>query len=76
MAVSIVMTILFILSLSINLLVLAVWRYKKRKTKGENAKVSEFEIEGNPCYEATEVKQMGDNETHLYEMVQEKRGKQ
>ena len=70
------MTTLFIVSLSINMIVLAVWLYKKRKTRDKNTKVSEFEVEGNPCYEATEMKQMGDAETHMYEMVREKRDQQ
>ena len=55
------------------MIVLAVW---KKKARDQNSKVSEFEIEGNPCYEATEMKQTDDAETHMYEMVQEKRGKQ
>ena len=58
------------------MIVLAVWLYKKRKTRDKNTKVSEFEVERNPCYEATEIKQVGDAETHVHEMVQEKRGQQ
>ena len=52
---------------------LAVWRQKK-KTRD---KMSDFEVEGNSCYDATEMqKQMGDAETHVYEMVREKKGNQ
>ena len=76
MSIAITRTTLFIVSLSINLIVLAVWHYKKRKTRDKNIKASEFEVEGNPCYEATEMKKIGDAETHVYEMVREKRGQQ
>ena len=55
------------------MIVLAMWLYKKRQARDKNTKVSEFKVEGNPCYEATEMKQMGDAETHVYEMVREKR---
>ena len=76
---SIVITIMvtsFIVSLSINMIVLTARLYKKRKTTDKNTKLSEFEVEGNPCYEATEMKQMGNAETHVYEIVREKRGQQ
>ena len=78
LSIAITLAILFIVSLSINMNVLAVWLSKKRKTRDKSAKVSEFEIEGNPCYEATEMKQTHDTEAecHVYEMVREKRGKQ
>ena len=70
------LAVLFIVSLTINMIVLAVWFYKKRKTRDKNAKVSEFEIEGNPCYETTQMKQTDDAQAHVYEMVREKRDKQ
>ena len=34
---------------------------------GENGQRSEFEIEGNLCYEATEMKQSSESEAHVYE---------
>ena len=78
LSIAITLAILFIVSLTINMIVLAVWLHKKRKTRDKRSKVSEFEIESNPCYEATQMKQTDDAETecHLYEMVREKRGKQ
>ena len=66
----------FIVSLTINMIVLAVWLNKKRMTRDKNAKVSEFEIEGNPCYAATQMKQTDDAQAHVYEMVREKRDEQ
>ena len=76
LSIAITMTTLFIVSLTINMMVLAARLYKKRQARDNNTKVSEFEVEGNPCYEATEMKQMGDAETHVYEMIREKRGQQ
>ena len=73
--IAITMAILFTVSLSINMIVLAVWlNCKKRQTRDKNTKMSEFELQENSCYEATEMKQMDDAEMHVYEMVQEKRG--
>ena len=43
--------------------------YKKRQMGGENGQHSEFEIEGNPCYEATEMKQSSEREAHVYEII-------
>ena len=42
---------------------------------GENGQSSEFEIESNPCYEATEIKQSSaiESEAHVYDVVREKR---
>ena len=78
MSIAITLAILFIVSLTINMIVLAVWLYKKRNTRNKNAQVSEFEVEGNPCYEATHMKKTDDAEAqcHVYEMVREKRDKQ
>ena len=70
--IAITLAVLFIVSLTINMIVLAVWLYKKRKTRDKK----EFEVEGNPCYEATQMKQTDDAEAHVYEMVREKRAKQ
>ena len=76
MSVAITMTTLLIVLLCINALVIAVWLQKKIKTKTKNNSiVSEFEIACNPCYEVTEMKQMAETETHVYEMVREKRDK-
>ena len=69
------MSILFSGSLTINVIVLAFLVYKKRQVGGEKGQCTEFEIEGNPCYEATEMKQSSENEAHVYETVREKRTK-
>ena len=70
------MAILFSGSLTINVIVLAFVVYKKRQVGGENGQRSErYEIEGNPCYEATEMKQSSEREEHIYEIVREKRAK-
>ena len=70
-------SILFSGSLTINVIVLAFLIYKKRQMGGVNGQRSEFEIEGNPCYEATEMKQSSavESEAHVYETVREKRTK-
>ena len=70
-----VVTVLFIVSLAVNVIMVALWVYKKREVKGQTVRPSEFEIEGNPCYEATQMKQTTETETHIYETVQGKRGK-
>ena len=71
------MSILFSGSLTINVIVLVFLVYKKRQVGGDNAQRSEFEIEGNPCYEATDMKQSSavESEAHVYETVREKRAK-
>ena len=69
------MSILFSGSLTINVIVLAFLIYKKRQVGEEKGQLSEFEIEGNPCYEATEMKQNSESEAHVYEIVREKRAK-
>ena len=71
------MSILFSGSLTINMIVLAFLVYKKRQVGGEKGQRSEFEIEGNPCYETTEMKQSCavESEAHVYETVREKRAK-
>ena len=70
-----VVTVLFIVSLTVNVIMVALWVYKKREVKGQTGRPSEFEIEGNPCYEATQMKQTTETETHVYETVLGKRGK-
>ena len=70
------MSILFSGSLTINVIVLAFLVYKRRQLRGENGQCSErYEIEGNPCYEATGMKQSSEREEHIYEIVREKRAK-
>ena len=69
------MFILFSGSLTINVIVLAFLVYKKKQVGGKNGQCSEFEIESNPCYEATEMKQSSKSEAHVYETVREKRAK-
>ena len=69
------MTILFSGSLTINVIVVAFLVHRKRQVGGENGQHSEIEIEGNPCYEATELKQSSEREAHIYEIVREKRAK-
>ena len=71
-----IMSILFSGSLTINVIVVAFLVYKKRQLGGENGQRSEqYEIEGNPCYEATGMKQSSEREEHIYEIVREKRAK-
>ena len=71
------MSILFSGSLTINVIVLAFLIYKKRQVGGKNGQCTEFEIEGNPCYEAIEMKQSSaiEKEEQVYETVREKRAK-
>ena len=69
------MSILFSGSLTINVIVLAFLIYKKREVGGEKGQRSVFEIEGNLCYEATEMKQSSEREAHVYEIVGKKRAK-
>ncbi len=60
-----ILTVLFTGLLSAILL----WMFKKRQARDTSTDNStpKFEMEGNPCYEATAVKQTTD--THLYEAV-------
>ncbi len=67
----IILTVLFTGLLSVVLL----WMFKKRQardTRTDNS-TPKYEMEGNPCYEATAVKQTTD--THLYESVRGGGGK-
>ncbi len=61
----IILTVLFTGLLS----VVPLWMFKKRQTRDTSTDNStrQYEMEGNPCYEATAVKQTTD--THLYEAV-------
>ena len=70
------MSILFSGSFTINVIVLVFLVYQKRQVGGENGQRSEeYKVEGNPCYEATEMKQSCESEAHVYETVREKRAK-
>ena len=64
-------TVLFVGSLTINLIML--WIYKKRQSKDNNFETAMCEMEGNPCYEASNLKKTADTaglqETHVYERV-------
>lgn len=52
-----------------------MWFYKKRHTRDTDEGATKYEMEDNPCYEVTAVKQTTDTETHLYETVKESRAK-
>ena len=58
-------TVLFTVLLTVNVIMVALWVYKKIEVKGQTGRPSEFEIEGNPCYEATQMKQTTETETHV-----------
>ena len=65
-----VLAVLFLSSLTIN--ITQWWIYKKRQT---SVKAPVYEMEGNPCYEATKVNQSGTADTsvqdvHVYDTVQ------
>ena len=45
--------------------------YKQRQARYNEAQVPTHEIEGNPCYETIEVKQITDIEKNIYEAVNE-----
>ena len=49
--------------------VVLLWMFKKRQARDTSTDntTPKYEMEGNPCYEATVVKQTTD--THLYETV-------
>ena len=64
--------VLFVVSLTVNITMLWL-RYKKRQAKDNNVEAPMYEMEGNPCYEATSMKQTTDStgvqEVHVYERV-------
>ena len=75
-------TVLFIGSFAVNITVL--WVYKKRQAKDNcySGESRAYEMEGNPCYEASNdinyVKQMADTqeqEIHVYERVRQNKPK-
>ena len=49
--------------------VVLLWMFKKRQARDTSTDntTPKYEMEGNPCYEATAIKQITD--THLYEAV-------
>lgn len=66
-----ILTVLLTGLLTVNFTVL--WVYKKRQardthTDGQVSKYT-YEMEDNPCYEASVVKQTTDAGTHVYETV-------
>ena len=68
-----ILTVLFIGSLTINIIML--WIYKKRQSKDNNVETVMCEMEGNPCYETSNLKKTADTaglqETHVYERVKQ-----
>ena len=64
-----ILTVLFIGLLTVNML----WLYKKKQPRDIDGRATKYEMEGNPCYEATAVKQTSDTETQLYEIIGEDR---
>ena len=70
-----VVTVLLITSLTVNVIIVWLWVHKKREDKGQTSRPSVFEIEGNLCYEATQMKETTEEtETHIYETIQAVRG--
>ena len=63
--------ILTVLFTGLVLSVVLLWIFKKRQARDTRLSTDnstpKYEMEGNPCYEATAVKQATD--THLYETV-------
>ena len=65
--------LLFIGSLTIIMTLLALCVYKKRQARGKSAtQFPEYEMEVNPCYEASGMKQITDTEVqemYVYEII-------
>ena len=59
-ALAAVFVVLFVGSLTINIIML--WIYKKRQSKDNNVETAMCEMENNPCYEASNLKQAADTE--------------
>ena len=67
-------TVLFIGSLTVNITVL--WVYKKRQAKDNNVESRAYEMEGNPCYEASKwTTDTQKQEIHVYERVKQNKTK-
>ena len=68
-----VSSFLFVGLLTINIITL--WIYKKRRSKDNNVETAMCEMEGNPCYEASNLKKTADiaglQEAHVYERVKQ-----
>ena len=69
-----VSTALFFASLASNIIML--WVYEKRQSKDNNVETPMYKMEGNPCYEASNLKQIaataGEQEAHVFERVKQK----
>ena len=61
------LTTLFIGLVTVNITVLCI--YKQRQIRDNEAQASAYEMAGNPCYDACEVKQTTEIETNIYEAV-------
>ena len=57
-------TVLFIGSLTVNITVL--WVYKKRQAKDNNVESRAYEMEGNPCYEASKWTLTHKNKKYMF----------
>ena len=70
-----VLVIILIVLFTGLLSVVLLWMFKKRQARDTSTDNStpKYEMEGNPCYEATADKHTTD--THLYEAVREGRDK-
>ena len=68
-----VLTVVCVGSLSINIIM--VWIYKKSKGKDNNVETTMCEMEGNPCYEASSLTKTADTaglqEAHVYKRVKQ-----
>ena len=62
-----ILTVLFTGLLTLNITLL--WLYKKRQARDVDGRDTKYKMEDNPFYEATEVKQTTDVETHVYEIL-------
>ena len=65
----IILTVLFTGLLTVSML----WLYKKRHTRDIDGRATRYEMESNPCYEVTAVRQTSDTETSLYDVIGEYR---
>ena len=62
--------VLFVVSFTINVIML--WVYRKRQSKDNNVESPMYEMEGNPCYESKlqqSADTTGQQEAHVYERV-------
>ena len=66
-----ILTVLFTGLLTVSML----WFCKKKYTRHIDGRTTKYEMEDNPCYEATTAKQTTDTEKHLYETVKGRQAK-